>query len=53
MKRYNSFSSLKENSNKNLPVNQIKPSIEVELEKFITLLKASVINDRQITKNAK
>jgi hypothetical protein len=53
MKRYNNFSSLKENLNKNLRVNPIKPSVEVEIEKFINLLKLSVINDKHFTKDAK
>ncbi len=53
MKRYNSFNSLKENSKSNLNTNQINPSIEVEIEKFINLLKASVINDKQSIKGAK
>ena len=53
MKRFNNFKSLKKNSSENLNANQKKPSIELEIEKFINLLKASVINDKQITKNAK
>ena len=51
MKRYNSFKSLKENSNKNLSVNPIKPSVEVEIKKFINLLKTSVIKDKQFRKD--
>jgi hypothetical protein len=53
MKRFNSFTSLKKNSGKNLNTNQIDPSIELEMDKFINLLKSSVINDRQFTKDIK
>ncbi len=53
MKRYNSFSSLKENSNKNLSISRNKPSVEYEIKKFINLLKTSVINDKEIIKETK
>ena len=53
MKRYNNFKSLKKNSSENLNQNQINPSIEPEIEAFIDLLKSSVINDSQFTKDIK
>jgi hypothetical protein len=53
MKRFNNFKSLKKNSRKNLNANQIKPSIELETEKFINLLKSSVINISQFTQSVK
>jgi len=51
MKRFNSFQSMKENSNRNL--NKTKPSLEMEVKNFIRLLKKSIISDKQILKSVK